>query len=301
VLRKVSIAYGNVEGTVAEGIGYDGREVQDPGRRLDRKVYDAPPLCLSFNYHRSLIDDLKVGGFSVLSTANNHALDRGSLGVDRTVQAFDAAGLAFTGTRKRGEASRPWSVVTRAHGFTIAWLACTYGTNGIADTHGQVLRCFEQQDLVLAETRRLNASGVDAIIIVPHWGIEGHRVVERRQRDLARAMFAAGALAVIGTHPHVLQEWEFLNAEARGGLVVYSTGNFVSAQPGAAERQGLSLVELARGTGGKARIARVGYILTQIRTRPEFRVIASNARRVPRQLPRANRVLDVDSWLSTCP
>ena len=303
VLKKAAIVYGNLEGTVAEGIGYNGLQVPDPGRRLDGLVYDAPPSRFSFNYHRSLIHDLKEGGFGVVSTANNHALDRYSRGIDRTIEALDAAKLAFTGTRKRGEIDRPWSVVTRARGFSVAWLACTYGTNGNADLHAQVLLCFEQQDILLSEIHNLNVSGVDAVIVVPHWGIEGHTVVEQRQRELAKAMFSAGALAIIGTHPHVLQEWEILKSEAREGLIVYSTGNFVSAQGGSAERTGIIvLLELSRDRGrGKARIARAGYVLTRVLRRPEFRVISATGTPTPREVPKDNRIHDVNRWLSPCP
>ena len=57
--------------------------------------------ALNFNYHPSLIEDLRGSGFDVVSTANNHAADRGALGMDRTVEALRAGGIAFTGTRAR--------------------------------------------------------------------------------------------------------------------------------------------------------------------------------------------------------
>lgn len=303
LLRSADLVYGNLEGTVAAGLTHDGKEIADPGRMLDHRVYDAPQAWLSFNYHQSLLNDLKLGGFDIVSTANNHALDRGAPGIDRTISAIEAVSLAFTGTRKRGETDRPWSVVTRAHGFAVAWLACTYGTNSRTDFHGQVLRCFEQSEAVLGEIKRLGSSkDVDAVILVPHWGIEGYTVIEQRQRELARDAIAAGAIAVIGTHPHVLQEWEKVTEGDHEGLVVYSTGNFVSSQRRYIERTGMVVyIELVRSArGDKARIARAGYVLTRIVERPQFAVVASRPATLPRELPAGNQIVQTGLWRE-CP
>ena len=85
----------------------------------------------------------------MLLTANNHSLDRYAIGVERTIDAIEAAGLKFTGTRRRGETERPWYTVTETvkDGETrrIAWLGCTYGTNGLPDRHGQVLLLLQGQ------------------------------------------------------------------------------------------------------------------------------------------------------------
>jgi poly-gamma-glutamate capsule biosynthesis protein CapA/YwtB (metallophosphatase superfamily) len=82
--------------------------VTDPGRVFDRNVYSSYPR---FNYHASLLDDLIRSGVDVVSTANNHALDRESTGVDATIAALDRVGLAHTGhthARRHG----PWHAVT---------------------------------------------------------------------------------------------------------------------------------------------------------------------------------------------
>lgn len=268
VIADADLAYGNLESPVADGVALGGRAARDPGRRLDGRVYSADLATLNFNVHPSVIGDLKSVGFDIVSTANNHAMDRGALGVDRTIANLDAAGLAFTGTRSRGELTRPFSVVTAAKGFRVAWLACSFSTNGNPDRDAQVLDCFKGRDAVLAEVARLAAdSTIDAVIVTPHWGIEGSHAVEQRQRELARLAVRAGAAAVIGTHPHVLQGWEKVTtADGRDGLVVYSTGNFISNQRRLPERTGvvvwLELVRPAPGT--RARVAAVGAIPTWV-------------------------------------
>jgi poly-gamma-glutamate synthesis protein (capsule biosynthesis protein) len=55
-----------------------------------------------------------------------------------------------------------------------------------------------------------------------HWGWEDP-VSNARQRQLARTMIDAGADAVIGGHPHQVQDTE----RYKGKPVFYSLGNFV--------------------------------------------------------------------------
>src|SRR5262249_44473547 len=148
ILRRADIVYGNLEGPAARSVTPVGQEIKlAPGkddRTYDRRFYAGGENgVLIFNYHPNAVADAKAGGFDIVPTANNHAADRGPLGIDRTIDALEAAGLAFTGTRRRQETAqaRPWGTITRAKGFAVAWLACTYGTNGMADPHGQVLGC----------------------------------------------------------------------------------------------------------------------------------------------------------------
>jgi poly-gamma-glutamate synthesis protein (capsule biosynthesis protein) len=261
VTGAVDVAFANIEGPVAvdEAAAHPAAATKD----ADSAVAQAP----SFNYRASLVTDLKSAGFDVVSTGNNHALDRGGAGIDLTMDRLERSGLAFTGTRRRSDKSR-WSTLTRTRGFTVGWLACTYGTNGIPDLREQVLYCFNDTREVLSEIARLRDDpAVDAVILVPHWGIENSRVVERRQRDLARSAIEAGALAVVGTHPHVLQEWERVSSsDGREGLVIYSTGNLVSAQTAPDQRIGIiAILELSKRPGAaKARLSGARYVLTEI-------------------------------------
>lgn len=223
-------AYANLEGPAAGNISADGRVVADPGRRFDRVAYTGYPR---FNYHPSLPVDLKASGFDIVSTANNHALDRLSIGVDRTIKALRAADLPFSGTTASDElGSREYATLTESNGIKLAWIACTYSTNGIPDPKNQVLSCFQERETVLGEIRKQAADPtVDAVIVTPHWGSEYNTFPENEQRTLAREMIGAGALIILGSHPHVLQPVEaFTASDGRQGFAIYSLGNFVSNQ-----------------------------------------------------------------------
>lgn len=271
LLQAADVTYGNLEVPLAAGVLRSGAETTDPGLVFDRKVYTSYPR---FNVNPLLAEDLRLSGFDVVSTANNHALDRGPLGADRTLAALDAAKLKHTGTRARGE-SGPWHAVTEAKGLRIAWLACTMHTNMIEDPDGQVLRCFDDPEAVAGEVRRLAAAPeVDAVIVTPHWGKEYEPRPHKQQRQFARRWAEAGATAIVGNHPHVLQPWEKLTtADGREVLVAYSLGNFVSHQPDLGKRTTAILyVGLGRAAaGGKAFVTGAGYVPVHVRqTGEEF-------------------------------
>jgi hypothetical protein len=245
-----------------------GIAVKDPGRTFDGRVYGMSPGALVFNFHPSVVADLKASRFTVVSTANNHAADRGALGIERTIDSLRRAGIAYTGTRKRDEPDARWSTVTSAKGLNIGWLACTYSTNGMPDRGGQVLNCYRDRETVMGELRRLAADpAVDAVILTPHWGHENSHQPLASDRAYARAAIDAGADAVLGAHPHVLQPWEtHITQDERAGLIVYSLGNFISNQQRPAQRSGvIALIDVVKGEGQpKARIAAAGFVPTWV-------------------------------------
>lgn len=238
LLQGADVTVANLEGPAAANIaGSTGREVAAPATRYDGAVYDGYPL---FNYHPSIIGDLQRLGVDVLQTANNHALDRGSLGVDRTLAAMDAARMPHTGTRPSTAraAGYRWStsytVRRDGHAYKFAFIACTFSTNGLPDRRAQVLHCYDQRAELLAQVRALRADRSNAaVIVMPHWGIEYQPRPAAQEVALAQDMAEAGATAIIGTHPHVVQPEAMLTTrDGRTVPVVYSLGNFVSNQIG---------------------------------------------------------------------
>jgi len=245
IFRAADIAYANLEGPVAPGITRGFNQTADPGPVFDNRVYTSYPM---FNYHPRVIGDLKAMGVTLVSTANNHAMDRGSRGADLTIQALKQQGMPFMGTIPAG-APRNFVTFTKTKLGPIAWIACSFSTNGISDTKKQVLHCYKDRaellGLISAAAARSDIAGV---IVTPHWGYEYQHSPNGNQKALARDMVAAGATAVIGTHPHVVQPWEFpKRADGSQALVIYSTGNFVSGQVRLPRRTGaLAWVELCR-------------------------------------------------------
>ena len=243
--KAADIAYANLEGPVAAGITRGHNQVTDPGPVFDDRVYSSFPL---FNYHASVLAALKASGITLVSTANNHALDRGPIGVDKTIAALRAANLPFTGTIQTG-GPRDFVTYTDTALGRIAWIACSYSTNGLPDPNAQTLLCYDNRaellGLVSAEATRADTA---AVIVTPHWGYEYSHTPNANQRELATQLAGAGATAVIGTHPHVVQPMRYLpGPNGQQSLIAYSTGNFVSGQVKLPRRTGaLAWIELCR-------------------------------------------------------
>jgi poly-gamma-glutamate synthesis protein (capsule biosynthesis protein) len=260
LLSRADITYANLEGPCAEGTTTTG-PAHDPGKVFDNHVYTSYP---QFNYHPSLIPALKEAGFDVVSTANNHAMDRRSLGADKTIDNLRAAGLPFTGTRRSNEPDGALFSIVESHGVRLAFVACSFSTNGIPDPKNQVLSCFDDKPVLLATIKELaqKKDEVDAVIVTPHWGIEYEHTPRPQEKSLARDMVAAGALVVLGNHPHVTQGMEKLPAPGGGeAFVIYSLGNFVSGQVGLSKTSSQILyVGLTKSDDGKVTVNGVRYL-----------------------------------------
>lgn len=266
-LALADLTYGNLEGPCADGHTASGT-ARDPGKVFDGQVYSSYP---QFNYHPSLIDDLKASGFDVVSTANNHSLDRRGRGADRTIENLRAKGLPYTGTKMSSEMDAPWYAITEARGIRVAWIACTYGTNGIPDPRNQVLSCYEDRSTLVSNVRELaQRSDVDAVIVTPHWGAEYVHVPATQEKNLAHELLDAGALAVFGGHPHVVQPWErHVTPDGRETFVIYSLGNFVSGQTTIARQSSLVLyLGLTKGSDGKVWINGVRHLPIMMKKTP---------------------------------
>jgi hypothetical protein len=220
-LEAADITYGNLEGPAAEMIDNHGSPTESI-----HQAYTAYPM---FNYPPGLIGALKKSGFDVVSTANNHVLDRLSIGIDTTITALHQNTLAFTGTRRQNSQDA-WYAETNSKDLSIAWLACTEDTNGIADKHRQVLLCSRDKQQVLDLVSEL-AKTHDAVIVTPHWGVEYQTTPNKSQQKFAQELANVGAFAILGSHPHCVQPFTWLTTPAgKKVFVAYSLGNFISNQ-----------------------------------------------------------------------
>lgn len=274
LIGAADVAFANYEGVAAANITPKGKRVRLPRATVyDGEVYSGYPR---FNAHPSVLRDLKRAGFNVLLTANNHSLDRFAPGVDGTAEAIADLKLAWTGTKSRRNMSRPWHAVTPVvkdgKRYNIAWLGCTYGTNKINDRHRQVLHCYRDRTEVLNIIRKLSQDpDIHAVIATPHWGDENVHTPDIKECVMARDMADAGATAIIGTQPHVMQPIEKLvAADGREVPVAYSIGNFVSNQKGLAARSSIILLLglSPRADNGKLAVASLGWIPIRMVKRP---------------------------------
>ena len=87
----------------------------------------------SFNTPAELVREIRKAGIKIISTANNHCLDRGIIGLRKTIQALDTEGIKHTGTFDNKN-DKPYEVID-IKGKKIGIFAVTYGTNAQENCH----------------------------------------------------------------------------------------------------------------------------------------------------------------------
>ena len=183
-------------------------------------------------------------GFRIFSLANNHTYDRGAAGIAATREFWAAMPQdVLTTGLYAGEADYSSIPIQEIQGVRIAYLAYTQYTNGIPTPSGAEANIiYTEQTDVIKQQIELAREQADLVIVGNHWGIEDSHVVTDAQRELAQMQADWGADLIIGTHPHVVQDAEWLtSADDRPVFVAYSLGNFISAQSRPDEMFGLIL------------------------------------------------------------
>ncbi|WP_019877386.1 CapA family protein [Sporichthya polymorpha] len=221
----------------------------------------------SFSADPAVLDGLELAGFDLLSLANNHVGDFGARSLVDTVRRLRAAGFATVGAgADAADAREP--VVLEANGLRVGVLAF----NAIGETPrvgerrpGAVTLAMQPRLGDLSETdlramtdaiRDLDAR-TDAVLVLPHWGEQYTHVPVRDQRRVARALVAAGADLVVGSHPHVVQAAERIGSS----FVAYSLGNFVFDMDfSVPTQQGVILEVTLRALDGDATVDRTTFV-----------------------------------------
>ena len=194
---------------------------------LGGKPYRGYP---SFSAPDEFLHAVKDAGFDVLLTGNNHCLDRGSRGLERTILMLDSLDFASAGTYiNEAQRRERYPLLVEKNGFRIVFLNYTYGTNGLEPVPPRIVNYIDKKKMKedIAVARRMRP---DAIIACMHWGIEYRLLPQKAEKDLVDWLLAQGVDHVIGSHPHVLQPIEVkkdVHTPAKH-LVVYSLGNFIS-------------------------------------------------------------------------
>ena len=199
-----------------------------------------------FNAPDALAAAVKGAGFDVAITANNHMMDTGFNGMQRTIEILRSQGLETTGSRYAGE--KNYTVVD-VKGVKVGVIAYTYETSGagggvsingnfVSDESAELINSFNYHELESEDYGKIKqsmdgarADGAKVIIVYYHWGNEYQRAADDRQIAMAQHTADMGADIIFASHPHVLQSIEMLtSADGRKVPVYYSLGNFISNQ-----------------------------------------------------------------------
>ena len=225
-LRSADIAFGNLECSVSRRGRPVPKEYRFRGRPGALRVVS------------------RYAGFDVLNLANNHVGDYGTVALLDTVRYVRRFGMKAVGAGGSLASARRPRIVRRL-GLRVAFVGFSdIGPAWFAAGARRPGTQFASLPGIRSGVRRAR-SRADVVVATFHWGDERSTRPNGRQRMFARTALRAGAHAVIGAHPHVLQP-----VVRRGRrLVAYSLGNFVwSAGSGPTSRTGILRLRLsARG------------------------------------------------------
>lgn len=245
--KTADICVGNLETTFAgEDVGYSSYP--------------------TFNTPDSLAYELKDIGVDVLSTAGNHALDKGFNGLSRTIDVLNDADISHLGTYKSKE-EQDKTLIKYVKGIKIAFVNFTYGTNGIPIPSDKPY-CVNliDENLMKEQIDRAKEEEPDIIIACMHWGTEYKTTPSSTQEQLADFLFKNGVDIILGTHPHVLEPMEkrtvtLDDGSTKDGFVIYSLGNFIADQNAEYTRDSIILnIDITKHTDGKITIDNYEYV-----------------------------------------
>ena len=197
----------------------------------------------TFNSPYEAGDAMIDAGFNLVSLATNHTMDRGRKAITNSRQYWDSKEDVLAVGSYTSEEERNEIKIAEINNIKYTMLNYTYGTNGIPvpsdakylvnvwptnlsindpkrDTEYQAYKEQVKQDIEKVKDK------VDVLIVAMHWGVEYTNTPTAYEIDSAEFLASQGVNIVIGTHPHVVQPVIWIDDT----LVVYSLGNFISAQ-----------------------------------------------------------------------
>ena len=188
-----------------------------------------------FNSPYEVGDAFVETGFNLVSLANNHTLDRGEQAIlNSNLYWLNKKYVVTSGSYSSWD-SRNDIPIYEKNGIKYVFLAYTDSTNGISIPSGkEYLVNVYSEEQVKKDIDSIRDK-TDVIIVSMHWGEEYSFSITDRQRQMATYLSNLGVNIIIGEHPHVVEPIDYID----NTLVIYSLGNFLSAQRGIDRLTGL--------------------------------------------------------------
>lgn len=171
-------------------------------------------------------------GFNWISQASNHAIDAGVDGIMNQMNFWDQYQdkITTTGMNRTQEEANELRIM-EVKGMKIGVLNYTYGLNGLSLPQGsEYMVNLIDEAKIKSDIAKLKGN-CDVMIASMHWGEEYQFTPNETQIQLAQMLSDEGVSVIIGAHPHVIQPMQYITSKSgEKTLVMYSLGNFVSAQ-----------------------------------------------------------------------
>jgi poly-gamma-glutamate capsule biosynthesis protein CapA/YwtB (metallophosphatase superfamily) len=242
-----------------------------------------------FNAPEELLDAVADCGFTIVSTANNHAVDYGENGILATIDAIHKRSLLASGTSNSAEPSSR-NIVLDFEFVKVGINSYTYGTNEhpVPPDKKWLINMIDF-DLIKSDIANMRTRGADIIVVGLHAGEEYLTMPDRDQVTYVKMLRDLGVDIILGNHPHIVQP----SIEDPSGkfFIIYSIGNFLSNQRDQLRDTGVILDIEITETSNKWSIRRVKYHPTYVHRweqngKFEFRIIPLDKyQEIGRELP----------------
>lgn len=181
-------------------------------------------------------------GYDVLSTANNHMLDKGVAGLEDTLGFLENKEVEAVGSAYSKEDQDNFPIVER-EGVKVAFLAYTYSLNKLVPIAGKEYMTnylpLNQPGcdigLIVRHAKLAKERGADMVVCSLHCGCAYQAYPANHTVDLYHRVFdEAGVDVILGHHPHnpqPMEQYQFTDpftGEDKLGFAVYSLGDFVA-------------------------------------------------------------------------
>lgn len=199
---------------------------------------------LYLNFPDSFAEAVKNAGFDLVTTANNHVLDKGEQGAVRTLDILDKIGLEHTGSYKSmAEKQKEHIKTVECEGIKMAVLSYTYGSNYIDNSElidgslshitsvisGTDGKIFEQlKSKVEQDFKDAKAMSPDLIIVLPHIGTQFSNAPDKEQEVWFNIFKENGADIILGDHSHAAEPVSIEKYNEKNVFTAYCPGNFAN-------------------------------------------------------------------------
>lgn len=240
---------------------------------LEGNLCGAPYGSATASAPQGLMDALDNAGVDLVQLANSYSINQGVSGLAETIDGVRSAGMEPLGVYENQaayKAGKGYTICT-VQGIKICFVAFTKGMDGMALPPGSE-NCVNLLYSDYESTyQQLNREGIldileaaeqerpDVTIAMVHWGSEFNDTVSPSQENIVKLLQANGVDAIIGTHPHFVQQMVFDQEE--GTFVAYSLGDLISDADRAGTEYSVVLdLEITRDNRtGKVKITGFSY------------------------------------------
>lgn len=189
---------------------------------------------------QTFMDVLGRSGVDLVQLANSYSINQGISGLQTTIEGVKAAGMEPLGVYadERAYKAGKGYTIKEVEGVKIAFMAFTKGMDGMTLPKGSE-HCVNvlysdynstyqdlDRDAINAVLDAVEAEKPDLTVAMLHWGSEYNDTISDTQESIVSMMQAKGVDAIIGTHPHYVQQMTY--DPETGNFVAYSLGDLIS-------------------------------------------------------------------------